>query len=71
MLEEVSIDAMIEQTTILEFLAQVFKQDEKAVERRQMKLEATWIALNLAMGSSNAIRKLSNEKFRIFEYIAM
>ena len=51
----------------MESLRLIFALDESIFERREMKLEATWIAVNLSsVGSYNTIEALCDTKTKIF-----
>ena len=65
-LEASLIDNIVENTSILESLSLIFSLDESVLERRDMKLEATWISLNLALGSIKTIEKVCEDKNGIF-----
>ena len=63
------IDAVVQETSILESLRLFFALEQTSVFRTQIKLEATWVALTLALGSVKTIEALCSEEYRIFQQV--
>ena len=63
------IDSIVKETSILESLRLFFAIEQDNIFRTQIKLEATWITLNLAMGSVQTIEMICSEEFRLFQSI--
>ena len=60
-LKSADIDTIAKETSILESLRLFFALEQTTVFRTYIKLEATWIALNLAMGSVTTIEAICSE----------
>lgn len=63
------IDLVVKETSILESLRLFFALEQTSVYRTQIRLEATWVALNLAMGSVVTIEALCSQEYRLFQQI--